>query len=101
VAIGQCCSILGPFGRLNELGLMSSAARFSSVSGGSIASAALAADWMDLNFDSRGVALSFDAVAARIHRIAGTTLDYSHVIPGCRKRQLPPWRLSYWGDADG
>jgi hypothetical protein len=50
---------LGSLIRLNELGLLSTIDRVSSVSGGSLAAGILAAGWSELDFDVHGVARAF------------------------------------------
>lgn len=50
----------GALARLNEAGMLSKIEVVGAVSGGSIAAAALAKAWPNLEFDSRGVALGFD-----------------------------------------
>src|SRR5271165_2595679 len=73
----------GMLWRLNEVGLMSKIARFSSVSGGSITAAVLAANWSKLEFDPGGVASNFvDAVVAPLRAMAGTDVDMAAIISG-------------------
>src|SRR5271166_2375581 len=68
---------------LNEVGLMSKIDRFSSVSGGSITAAVLAANWSKLEFDPGGVASNFvDAVVAPLRAMAGTDVDMAAIISG-------------------
>ena len=84
-AIGLCLSgggyramlfHLGVVWRLNELGILPTLARISSVSGGSITAGVLARAWPRLQFDDRGVARAFDAeVAAPICSLARRTID--------------------------
>jgi NTE family protein len=66
---------LGTFLRLNEAGWLKRLDRISSVSGGSIAAAALAVAWAELDFGADGVARSFDPVTKRIRRIGGISID--------------------------
>src|SRR3954466_4773649 len=78
---------LGTFLRLNEAGWLKRLDRISSVSGGSIAAAALAVAWAELDFGADGVARNFDAVTTRIRRIGATSIDVKSalsamVIPG-------------------
>jgi NTE family protein len=66
---------LGSLRRLNEFGLLGATSRFSSVSGGSITSAVLAARWSSLNWSPEGVATNFDVVEQPIFDLAGKTID--------------------------
>lgn len=62
---------------------MSKIDRFSSVSGGSITAAVLAANWSKLEFDPGGVASNFvDAVVAPLRAMAGTDVDMAAIISG-------------------
>jgi NTE family protein len=72
----------GALRRLNDLGLLSMLSRVSSVSGGSIAAAALAAGWSDLDFDAEGVAHRFDRVERSLFDLAGRTLDVPAIVAG-------------------
>lgn len=74
---------LGGMWRLNELGMLRSLGRVSSVSGGSITAGVLATRWRDLRFDERGVATNFrDLVVAPIRRFAGRDLDVMCAVRG-------------------
>jgi NTE family protein len=66
---------VGSLRRLNEFGLLSAASRFSSVSGGSIASAVLATRWSRLKWNAEGVATNFGVVEQPIYDLAGKTID--------------------------
>lgn len=76
---------LGALRRLNELGVLSTVSRFSSVSGGSIAAAALAVHWDRLDFDERGVARHFGLVEDAVHNLASRTID----VPSAMKGLVP------------
>jgi NTE family protein len=65
----------GALRRLNEFGLLGVANRFSTVSGGSIASAVLGSRWSNLSWDAAGVATNFDTVEQPIYDLAGNTID--------------------------
>jgi NTE family protein len=65
----------GALRRLNEFGLLGVVSRFSTVSGGSIASAVLGSRWSSLNWDTTGVASNFDIVEQPIYDLAGHTID--------------------------
>lgn len=75
---------LGSFIRLNEFGFLAKLDRVASVSGGSIASGALAVAWNDLTFDSAGVATNFlEMVAApllALARILNTLKGNTHFV---------------------
>lgn len=67
---------LGSLWRLNELGLLPSVSRISSVSGGSLTSAWLACSWDELTFDDAGVATNFrEKVTEPILGLAKRTID--------------------------
>ncbi len=67
---------------MNELGLVQKLDRVASVSGGSIASAALAVGWKDLNFKN-GVADNFvDVVAKPILALTAKTIDVWAILLG-------------------
>lgn len=84
-AIGLCLSgggyramlfHVGVLWRLNELGILPTLARISSVSGGSITAGALARSWKRLDFDDLGVARAFDTeVVQPLCALAGRTID--------------------------
>jgi NTE family protein len=77
---------LGALIRLNELGWLASVARFSGVSGGSIALGALAAGWAQLTFD-RGSATNFDQqVVAPLLRFTEGRLDVWAALYGAAPR---------------
>jgi NTE family protein len=69
--------------RLNELGLLSRAARISSVSGGSIAAAFLAANWSALHSDSAGCFINFqEKLVAPLLNFSRQNLDVKNVLTG-------------------
>jgi len=72
---------LGALWRLNEAGYLPELKRISSVSGGSITSAALGLAWSGLGFDSDGVATRFQELVVRpIRQLAGRTIDIPAVL---------------------
>ena len=74
---------IGVLWRLNEVGLLPTIKRFSSVSGGSITAGVLAMNWTKLAFDDRNVASNFaGAVVDPLRRMAGTRVDISAVLTG-------------------
>ena len=74
---------LGSLWRLNELGQLPTLDRISSVSGGSIISAALGLAWSNLDFDAAGVARAFDAqVTQPVRNMASQTIDVPSVLTG-------------------
>src|SRR6516165_5981015 len=74
---------LGALWRLNELGILPTLARISSVSGGSIAAGLLGLKWSRLHFDANRVAARFPAeVVAPIRALASTTIDVKDVLAG-------------------
>ena len=74
---------LGALWRLNELGYLPRLDRLSSVSGGTIAAAALACCWERLKFDTQGIASSFEEiVSGPICRLASRTIDVPSVLKG-------------------
>ncbi|HET7434313.1 MAG TPA: patatin-like phospholipase family protein [Thermoanaerobaculia bacterium] len=74
---------LGVLWYLNDAGLLSKIARFSSVSGGSVTAATLALHWNELTRDTRGVATNFtDVVVKAIRKMASTTIDTPAVLKG-------------------
>jgi NTE family protein len=74
---------LGALWRLNEAGMLQSLDRLSSVSGGSITSAALARAWGQLGFGRDGVAGSFvEHVVAPVRELAAVTIDEKAVAVG-------------------
>lgn len=69
--------------RLNELGLLGRLDRITSVSGGSITSARLAARWSSLRFDEDGVASNLDEeVIQPLRRFCAKTLDLRVIFLG-------------------
>jgi len=69
--------------RLNELGYLPKIDRISSVSGGSIASARLAAAWSKLTFDSNGTAPNFDEhVVEPLREFCRLSLDVKSILSG-------------------
>jgi NTE family protein len=74
---------LGAFIRLNELGLLPKIKRIASVSGGSIASGALAVAWNDLRFESSGVATNLvEIVGKPLLALARKRLDVRAIALG-------------------
>src|SRR3954468_7257154 len=74
---------IGVLWRLNEVGLLPTIKRFSSVSGGSITAGVLARNWTKLGFDARGVASNFVGVVVDpLRRMASTRVDVSSVLTG-------------------
>src|SRR5215813_5016514 len=74
---------LGALWRLNELGQLSKLDRVSSVSGGSIVAAALGLAWPELDFNSAGVASSFESrVVQPVRALAGVTVDAPSIMKG-------------------
>lgn len=72
---------LGALRRLDEVGLLDVAARISSVSGGSITAAALAAE-SSRHDDAAPSTRTLDAVADRLHHLASHTIDIPSVLAG-------------------
>src|SRR5262245_33577291 len=73
---------LGSLWRLNELGLLASLDRITSVSGGSILAGILAHRWRELHFQD-GVAANFvDVVAARVRQFCAQTIDVGAGLKG-------------------
>ena len=73
----------GAIWRLNELGLLRKTDLISSVSGGSIASGALAVAWDRLQWDAAGTATNLrDIVIAPILRQAEDAIDYEFIVLG-------------------
>ncbi len=73
----------GALWRLNEMGLLVKMARYSSVSGGSITSAALALNWTKLGFDPEGRAQQFEVQLVQpIRNLASRTIDTSSILGG-------------------
>lgn len=74
---------VGAIWRLNELGMLRSLTRVSSVSGGSITAGVLALRWSELAFGVDGVAPGYvPLVVEPLRRIAGETLDKSSSFGG-------------------
>jgi NTE family protein len=74
---------LGGLWRLNELAYLPRLDRVSSVSGGSITAAVLAAAWPELDFDERGSSQSFEKlVVGPVRTLAAKTIDVSAVLTG-------------------
>jgi len=74
---------LGALTRINELGLLRSLKRLSSVSGGSITAGVLGLKWQRLVFDAHGMATNFaDEVSEPIRRLAGVTIDVGCILRG-------------------
>ena len=72
----------GSLRRLNDLGMLSTLSRVSSVSGGSIAAASLATHWSELDFDDEGIARRLDLVEGSLFDLAGRTVDAPSVVAG-------------------
>ena len=74
---------LGAFYRLNELGLLPKIKRIASVSGGSLAAAALAIGWNNLKFDSEGIAENLTAaVSEPLLNLADRNIDIKAIALG-------------------
>lgn len=88
---------LGVLWRLNELGLLAKLRRISSVSGGSITSALLAARWPHLRFDEDGVAVNFrEEVAARVQDMCARTIDWPSFLIGWALPFTSPATVLAW-----
>jgi NTE family protein len=73
---------LGSVWRLNEMGLLPSVTRISSVSGGSLLNGRLAVRWNRLRFEG-GVAVNFgDEIARPVLKFAGVTMDVPAIVLG-------------------
>jgi NTE family protein len=80
---------LGALWRLNQLGLMKSLARISSVSGGSITAGRLGLVWRKLEFDNSNVAANLEELVIKpIRQLADVTIDQGSIIKGI----LLPWK---------
>jgi len=74
---------LGALWRLNELGILRTLARVSSVSGGSITAGVLGLRWKLLAFNEKSVATNFKQnVVTPIRTLAGITIDVSAILKG-------------------
>jgi len=74
---------VGALWRLNEVGLLSTAAQISSVSAGSLVAAKLGAVWGDLGFDANGIAARFEAaLVAPLRALAEKTIDVRSALAG-------------------
>jgi NTE family protein len=74
---------LGSLIRINELGLLPTIDRISSVSGGSLAAGILAASWAELDFDDSGVAKRFhDRVSEPLLGLARKRIDVPAILLG-------------------
>jgi NTE family protein len=74
---------LGTLWRLNELGLLKTLAKVSSVSGGSITAGILGLRWKELSFDNANIARNLEQlVVSPIRALAGTTIDAGSIIMG-------------------
>ena len=96
---------VGALWRLNELGLLSRIARYSSVSGGSITAATLGLNWNRLDFDAQGVARGFEsALVGPIRSVASETIDVGAILiglvwNGVANRVQAAYRKYLFGDA--
>lgn len=69
--------------RLNEVGILGSVKRVSSVSGGSISAAVLALNWSSVNKGAGPVSSAFQsAVIGNIRKMASTTIDEPAILGG-------------------
>ena len=74
---------VGALWRLNQLGLLPTLKRISSVSGGSITAALLGLRWNDLGFDANRVASNFvTRIVAPIRNLAHHTIDVGSILDG-------------------
>jgi len=74
---------LGALWRLNEVGILSSLNRISSVSGGSITAGVLGMNWKQLDFDGQGRARNFESLVVEpIRRLARKTLNMWSILEG-------------------
>lgn len=74
---------LGVLIRLNEAGLLGGIARISSVSGGSVTSAALGVNWTRLAFDAQGVADNLmELVVNPVRELASHSIDVKSALGG-------------------
>ena len=96
----------GALWRLNELGLLGTLARVSSVSGGAITGGMLGHAWPRLDFDERGVARALEReLVAPLRRLARATIDLWSgllgLIPGVTAagRLAAVYRRRLFGDA--
>jgi NTE family protein len=84
----------GAICRMNRLGLLRRLRRVSSVSGGSMAAAALAVSWPGLQWNAAGVATNLDALfLPKIYAQADDTVDVAGVINWLLPFQSPLQRL--------
>lgn len=73
----------GALWRLNEMGVLPTLARISSVSGGSITAGLLGLKWGKLGFDGRGISNVFEPeIVQPLRALAGKTIDEGAILGG-------------------
>lgn len=86
---------VGALRRLNEMGFLAAATRFSSVSGGSIVAATLGMTWSRLRFDEAGISGNFvNLVQDPLFELAGRRLDIPSMAGGLASLRGPARSLS-------
>ena len=74
---------VGAIWRLNQLGLLRSLKRISSVSGGSITAGVLGMVWKECHFDSNGTANNLEELFVKpLRRLASITIDAGSILEG-------------------